>query len=71
VLDVEKEPGASITDPAFERQLAAMFFVAEDSLCGQIIKYSDEEGSKEEMAYNVFVFEKRNIVYGVTIRCIL
>ena len=71
VLEVEKEPGASITDPGFERQLAAMFFTCEDSLTGQVVKYMDEEGSKEEMAYNVFVFEKRNIVYGVTIRCML
>jgi len=70
VLDVEKEPGASMTGPAMDRQLSAMLFMCEDTLTGQIIKYLDSEGQKEEMAYNVFVFEKRNIVYGVATRCI-
>jgi hypothetical protein len=47
-----------------------MLFVSEDSLTGQVVKYMDEEGHKEEMAYNVFVFEKRNLVYGVVWRCL-
>ena len=43
-------------------------YLCEDTLTGQIIKYLDPEGHKEEMAYNAFVFEKKNVLISLCFR---
>ena len=69
LLDVEKEDGVkNPDDPSNERMLAGLFFINEDTLSGQIVKYMDENGVQEELAFNVFCFEKRNVLYGLILR---
>lgn len=43
-------------------------YLCEDTLTGQVIKYLDDEGSKEETAYNAFVFEKKNVLIAICYR---
>ena len=33
-----------------------------------MIKYLDDEGAKEETAYNAFVFEKKNVLIAICVR---
>jgi len=45
ILDVEKEDGVKHPDdPAQSRMLAGLFFLNEDTLSGQIVKYVDDNG---------------------------
>ena len=69
LLDVEKEQGIKDhSEPNFERQFAGLMYLCEDTLTGQVIKYLDDEGAKEETAYNAFVFEKKNVLIALCLR---
>ena len=37
-------------------------------MAGQIVKYGNDDGNKEERAYSVYSFEKRNVVRGIAVR---
>lgn len=56
------------SDPSSARQSAGLLYLCEEVMAGQIVKYTNDDGNKEERAYSVYSFEKRNVVYGIAVR---
>ena len=64
-LDVDKDAD-DMSESPIKRQLAGLMYLCEDSITANIMKLMDDD--VEDLAYNIFVFEKINIVYAMGFR---